>query len=129
MREFHLGDILTITTDRLVSPDGIAGAYNILNYMLDDNLFTHQLPRASEECKPFLLQQYPHLAEIVVPDKFENEADVWKWLNTQVAKYGERLPVRQVPEPNHQNPIEELSDMVGPERILVVGVDDEPTEN
>jgi len=64
MREFHLGDILTITTRKLVSPRGMEGVYGILNYMTNDNLFTHQLQRATKECAPFLLEQFPFLKEV-----------------------------------------------------------------
>ena len=61
-KQFHLGDVLSITTGRLVSPRHIDGVYDILNFMTGDNLFTHQLPRASDECKPYLVAQFPQLA-------------------------------------------------------------------
>ena len=60
-KKFHLGDVLSTTTERLVSPRHISGVYDILNFMTGDDLFTHQLPRASEECKPYLLEQFPQL--------------------------------------------------------------------
>ena len=63
-KKFHLGDVLSITTGRLVSPRHMDGVYDILNFMTGDNLFTHQLPRASDECKPHLLAQFPQLAEV-----------------------------------------------------------------
>ena len=61
-KQFHLGDVLSITTGRLVSPRHIDGVYDILNFMTGDNLFTHQLPRAFDECKPYLVAQFPQLA-------------------------------------------------------------------
>ena len=61
-KTFHLGDILSVTTSRLVSPRHIDGVYDILNWMTGDNLFTHQLPRASRECEGPLLAQHPDLA-------------------------------------------------------------------
>ena len=67
-RTFHIGDILTITTGRLVSPRHVDGIYDILNFMTGDNLFTHQLPRGMDECAPSLREQFPDLAAIVVPD-------------------------------------------------------------
>lgn len=54
---FHIGDILSITTGRLVSPRHIDGVYDILNWMTGDNLFTHQLPRAAGECAEWLAEQ------------------------------------------------------------------------
>lgn len=47
-KTFHLGDILTITTGRLVSPRHMEGVYDILNWMTgEDLLVTHQIPRWS----------------------------------------------------------------------------------
>lgn len=44
-RNFHLGDILSVTTGCLLSPRRMEGVYDILNFMTADNLFTHQLGR------------------------------------------------------------------------------------
>lgn len=46
-KRFHLGDVLSITTGHLLSPRHMEGVYEILNHMTGDQLFTHQLPRAS----------------------------------------------------------------------------------
>lgn len=116
-RSFHLGDILSITTRRLVSPSGMSGIYEILNYMTRDNLFTHQLPRAMRECAPELLRQYPQLADIdakvVTPENFKD------WLAEQVAKYGEELPVSRMKAEDHEriDPMSELVEKVHPDRI------------
>lgn len=61
--------------------------------MTDDNLFTHQLPRAAGECAPLLLEQHPQLRTVIVPDRFE--PDVETWLNEQVAHFGSELAVRR----------------------------------
>ena len=58
-KQFHLGDVLSVTSDFLLSPRKIDGVYDILNYMTGDDLYTHQLPRASKECKPWLLRKHP----------------------------------------------------------------------
>lgn len=62
-KDFHLGDVLSITTGVLVSFRSMEGIYDILNFMTGDDLFTHQLPRATDECKPHLLEQFPELKE------------------------------------------------------------------
>ncbi len=107
-KEFHLGDVLSITTERLVSPRHMDGVYDILNFMSSNNLFTHALPRASDECKPYLVAQFPQL---VTPEmdsaiaelgkslkaksgKAEAEKIVADWLARQVAKYGEMFSVK-----------------------------------
>lgn len=120
-RKFHLGDILSITTGKLVSPKGMDGIYGILNYMSGDDLFTHQLPRVSDECKPKILEQHPQLSEVdASPVNLENYQ---QWLAEQVAKYGEYLEIQPLSRGSHEykNPIEELEDKVGKEKIIVVG--------
>lgn len=118
-KKFHVGDVLSITTGRLVSPRHIDGVYDILNFMTGDNLFTHQLPRASNECKPHLLEQLPQLKDVdasgVTPENWQN------WLDEQVARFGEELTVHDIPEGRHEfrNPIEEMVEMVGAEKVIV----------
>lgn len=124
-KEFHLGDILTITTGMLVSPDHIGGAYNILNWMTGDNLSTHQLPRASRECEGPLLGQHPQLADVQVPEfepgtRDEMELAVMTWLASQTAIYGERLPVAKLAKEQHTeiDPIAEIK-MIRPDMPIV----------
>lgn len=124
MRKFDLGDILSVTTGRLVSTRHVGGVYDILGYMTGEQLFTHQLPRASRQCEGPLLQQLPQLASIEVPDDFSDADDVYAWLDKQKAIYGEVLPVEPISDgTDAQNPIEELCDMVGSERVFVARVD------
>lgn len=63
-RDFDLGDILSVTTGILVSPRRMDGIYDILNYMTDDSLFTHQLPRAMAECREPMFTQHPELRAV-----------------------------------------------------------------
>lgn len=100
MKEFHLGDVLSITTHRLVSPRHMEGIYDILNFMTGDNLFTHQLPRASDECEPHLLEQFPQLKEVDASGV--NEENYQQWLADQVTKYGEKLTVKPLPTDVHE---------------------------
>lgn len=44
--------------------NGIGGVYKVLNFMLDANLFTHQLPRAYDVCYPEIVKQHPWVAEL-----------------------------------------------------------------
>jgi hypothetical protein len=110
VKDFALGDVLSITTDCLVSRDHIDGVYRILNYMTGDNLFTHQLPRAAGECKPALLAQHPQLADVEVPEEFGGKEHVYSWLAEQEAIYGVTLPVEPLAAEDHTriDPFSEL---------------------
>lgn len=119
-RQFHIGDVLSITTDRLVSPRHIEGVYDILNFMTGDSLFTHQLPRAQRECRPHLLKQHPQLAEV---DDSTVTPETWKaWLDEQVQRFGETLPIAPIPAGAHEfiDPISELAEKVHPSKIITI---------
>jgi hypothetical protein len=131
-KTFHLGDILSVTTERLVSPRHIAGVYDILNWMTGDNLFTHQLPRACGECKSPLLAQHPDLAAIVPPEDFGAGKDsakdaVDRWLAEQVAIYGETREVTPLVAGEHTriDPLAEMRIIRPDAEIIAVAVPDE----
>jgi len=119
-KEFHLGDVLSITTSRLVSPRLIEGVYDILNYMTGENLFTHQLVRAHDVCRPYLLKQFPQLKDVncedVAPDNWRERID------TLVKEFGETLMVEPLPKGVYISidPITEAEAMVGPEKVIVL---------
>jgi len=119
-KEYHLSDIVSITTGRPVSNRHIEGVYDILNFMTGDNLFTHQLGRASKECGPVILEQHPQLKKI---NSDECSTDNWQeWINGLVEKYGEWLPIAPVGEGQHMkiNPVAELESMIGDLSKVVV---------
>ena len=124
-KTFHIGDILTVTTEKLVSPRHMDGIYDILNWMTGDNLFTHQLPRACDECAPSLRAQFPDLAA-VVPPEFSGEAEVWTWLAAQVEAHGETREVAPLREDEHTyvDPITELHKMAPGKPVITVVVPD-----
>lgn len=110
-RDFHLGDILTVTTGYLVAERHMDAVYDLLNFMTGDDLFTHQLPRASNECASALLAQHPDLAAVVVPNTFSGEANVRAWLAEQVERFGETRSVEPLDPSDHTriNPLDEMA--------------------
>lgn len=119
-RNFHIGDILSITTGRLVSPRHMEGIYDILNFMTGERLFTHQLPRVCREAEPVLLAQHPQLADADAGSiTTENYRE---WLDAAIAKYGQELPVRPMTPDDHERiaPLSELAEKVHPDNIVVV---------
>jgi len=122
-KKFHLGDILSITAGPLVSPQGMDGIYDILNFMTGDKLFAHQLPRASGECRPYLLEQHPQLKKVDASGV--NKKNWKKWLAKQIKKYGEELIVKPISKEAHEvkNPIQELEEKLGPDKVVPVVVE------
>jgi hypothetical protein len=135
-RQFHIGDILTITTDHLVAPRHMDAVYDILGWMTGEpgGLFTHQLVRAAEECKPSLRAQFPDLAEVTFPAELLEgtesreaaRAAVDAWLATVVARYGETRDVAPLTPEDHTRiaPMTELAAKIGPDRIVGIELPD-----
>lgn len=125
-REFHLGDVLSVTTGILVSPSGkLDGPWDLVNHMTGDSLFTHQLPRAFDECAPELLRQHPDLAAVTVPEMEPEQVD--SWLAEQVAAFGEYRSVQPLAAEDHTriDPIAELR-MMRPD-MPIIAVTPHPT--
>lgn len=122
---FHIGDVLSITTGKLVSPSRMGGVYAILDHMSGESLMTHQLPRVSDEAEPFLREQFPDLtvAGDESADRVGNtEESVSAWLGVLVERFGESVMVEPMPSEAHaqRNPITELVEMVGPDKPVYV---------
>jgi len=110
--KFDIETILSVTHGKLLT--SISNIYAILNYLLDDNLFTHQLPRASQFCKEFILAEHPQLK------KWDNysqyvSTETWKeYLGKAKRMFGSKLEISKVPANTwgYKNPIEELQKMI-----------------
>ena len=109
---FHISDILSITTGRMLSTRHVEGVYDILNFMTGDNLFTHQLPRAANICKPHLLKQFPQLKD--VRDGGVNADNIDEFISLMIHDFGEWLEVAPIPHEEwaHINPVTELEGML-----------------
>lgn len=89
-RLFHIGDILSVTTGRMLSPRGMEGYYDLLDFVTNDHALTTQLPRFAEECKPEIERQ---LGEIIkpfqnVPTNLKGRLKLYRWLNGVVEELG-----------------------------------------
>jgi hypothetical protein len=104
-RRFHIGDILSIITGKLVSPRGVDGIYDILGYMTDDDPHTVQLGRFIEECLPYLKQQIGETIQPYseVPEAIKDKLALYKWLREVTAKLGDDpfLKVRKISQNDH----------------------------
>lgn len=131
-REFHIGDVISITHPMLVSPRKMEDIYDILNWMTGENLFTHQLVRASKECRPILQRLYPELIDIELPilEGMEQETInkvVVDWVDSIVEKYGETRNVPRLINHTPMDPFIELFQMTD-KPVVVVSISDTTTE-
>lgn len=111
-KTFTIGTVLSITHHALLTE--IGNVYEILNFMLDENLYTHSLPRAGKACAPVLLSQHPQLSKW---DELSKDVDTRNWkgkLALAQEMFGETLEVEKAPTGVylHKNPIEDLADIL-----------------
>lgn len=121
-KTFHIGDVLSITTGKLVSPSHIGGVYNICDWMTGEANMTHQLPRVSREIEPDLRRQHPALAAVVAPE-FDSKESVFTWLESLYPEFGETVEVARLSDLSdhtHIDPITEIR-MIRPD-VPVVGI-------
>lgn len=124
--DLPLGDVLSVTHDRLVSRDHIGGVYRVCDFMTGVANFTHQLPRVSEQVAPAILAQHPWLSTITVPDwdmdglsKDEAKAVVYGWLDGVEAEHGATVRLMPLTDYDAPDAIEEACDIVGAENVYV----------
>ena len=96
--KFDIGTILSVAHSKLLTE--IGNVYKILNFMLDDNLFTHQLPRAGRFCAKFLIAQHPKLErwaefdEQITPENYKEYLEKAKVMFGKGSTIGELKLIR-----------------------------------
>jgi hypothetical protein len=120
-RDFDLGDVISISDGRLVSPRLMGGVYDILNFMTGDNLYTHQLPRAWRVCQPAILAQHPQLANVET-ETVLGPHNIASWLAVQKRLFGETLSIAPLARQawTQIDPLLEAEALVGKERVISV---------
>jgi hypothetical protein len=126
-RKFHLGDLISVTTGRLVSPDHIGGVYAVVDFLTGEQHFTHQLPRACREITPELIRQHSWLVQVVVPEWVSDQATCDRWLAEATARWGTEHEVEQLQLGAYlgREPIAELREMTPHAQIIPVEIDRE----
>lgn len=125
---FHISDVLSISTGRLVSTRHMEGIYEILGWMTGESLMTHQLPRAMRECAPLLVAQFPALANVRLPADPASLKDTdtrHVWLGEQAAILGSHMVIARIPdrEAQYDTPIADAVEMMGDAtKVMVLDV-------
>jgi len=115
--KYEIGTVLSISHSTLLTEMG--NIYKILNYMLDDNLYTHQLPRASRFSQKFILAQHPQLDGWGLFDD-QITTENWKeYLEKAKAMFGEKLEIEKIPSGvwTIKSPTEEAEEMFAKDKI------------
>lgn len=120
-RTFPLADVLSITTEKLLSRRHMDGIYELLNFMTGQDVYTHQIGHAVDKAKPALLAQHPHLTDVQPPDDLD-KPDLMAWLIETERTHGEELEVAPLTDWEHRDPIEDACDKFGTDKVYVVPV-------
>lgn len=123
-KDFHIGDVITITDGHLVAPRHIGAVYDICEWMTgEEGLMTHQLSRVSREIEPFLREQHPELAAVKVPAGIDSMEKALAFLATLYPRFGETVAVARIPSVEHTaiDPIAEIK-MIRPD-LPIIGVE------
>lgn len=118
--KFNIGTVLSVSHSRLLT--NIDNVYKILNYMLDDNLFTHQLPRAGRFCQKFVIAEHPQLEDW---DYFNEQITTNNWeqyLGKAKAMFGNELEISKVPSGvwTYKEPLDEAQEYFAKENIITI---------
>lgn len=97
-QEFDLGTILTITTAKCRLFTEIENLYIILDYLTGSTHLTHELPRAHEIARQYILSLYPNLEGVGDDVAIEGYEDVVTFLNEQTKIFGETLALSPIPK-------------------------------
>ena len=125
-KTFQLGDVLTVTTGRLLTVgedgNGISRLYELLEHMTGEPPYTHSLGRFSEECKPYLMLAFPQLEianqRLPVLDEMLKIMPADKactvWLEALYPDVGREFDVEPIPADAHESrhPVAELVSMM-----------------
>lgn len=90
-KAFHISDVVSVTSEVLVSERGMSGIYDVISHMVGFDAMTHELPTLFDVVMPEILTQHPQLKNLVVPEFEDPEIDVPIFSDGLVMRFGETL--------------------------------------
>lgn len=135
IRNFNLAHILSITTDILCplaknKDYPIRTVREILNFMANDphGIQTFSLSRVANECRPYLLEQFPQLAHINETHLLLGDINVN--MEILIEKYGDSFDVYPIHHEDHQiiDPQVEMAMLAPNVELFTINIDEEDEE-
>jgi len=104
--DFDLGDVLSVTTGKLVTPRLMDSVYDVMGFVSGDpEIATIGVPMMIDQVRASILEQHPQLAGITAPPRpegLEQEkiADFYfKWVDDQKEVLGDKISLTPMPVP------------------------------
>jgi hypothetical protein len=95
MKTFTLGQVLTVTSGKMLCEGGMKDLYEILNYLTGDEIYTHQIPSALDQCRPYVLSSYPFIETIDVSGI--NRANFIESISDMKMRHGNKFALDEIP--------------------------------
>lgn len=128
---YPLNAVLSVATGRAFST--MDELQEILSHITESSIYTHQISRALEVCKPFLLDKFPELQSIEVPskeyrEKYWNGSQGKRKVRAWIKNCGSKLGYSSLEIPTlagssfryeMRDPLEELESMTDKPVIVV----------
>lgn len=115
IKDFRLGDILTITTAKWLVRDGGKGLGGLITHLYGRTIPASLAAIAAYSCREELLKQHPTLSEII-PSYPKGE---WEsWLAKCEETYGEFLGISPLSETLQQSMSEQIEQLSKGEKIV-----------
>lgn len=123
VRWFDLGVILSLTTYRMYAE--MKDIQNALKYIVNDSVYTHQMPRVADLVRPYVLSLYPELEGVGVNENIRGKEEVLDFVSSQKEIFGDSLPVAKIQkdfEYTNIDPVDELIEMKSRsnEKVMVI---------
>lgn len=107
-KQFDLGAILNITTGRLFT--NMDDVYDVLNYLIGNSFFIHQMPRIMDAAKPYILSLHPELEGVGVDVVINSLEDAKVFVDEQKKIYGDKLPLKPMSKTDGYSCVEPMEE-------------------